>query len=32
VFTAVTLHGVPAVALVTALGSSRNAIYKAANL
>jgi RNA polymerase sigma-70 factor, ECF subfamily len=29
VFTAVTLHGVPAVALATALGSSRNAIYKA---
>ena len=29
VFTAVTLHGVPAAALATALGSSRNAIYKA---
>ena len=29
VFTAVTLHGVPAAALAAALGSSRNAIYKA---
>jgi RNA polymerase sigma-70 factor (ECF subfamily) len=29
VFTAVTLHGVPAAALATALGSNRNAIYKA---
>ncbi len=29
VFTAVTLHGVPAAALATGLGSSRNAIYKA---
>ena len=29
VFTAVTLHGVPATALATALGSNRNAIYKA---
>ena len=29
VFTAVTLHGVPGTALATALGSSRNAIYKA---
>ena len=29
VFTAVTLHGVPAAALAPALGSNRNAIYKA---
>ena len=29
VFTAVTLHGVPATALAAALGSNRNAIYKA---
>jgi RNA polymerase sigma-70 factor (ECF subfamily) len=29
VFTAVTLHGVPAAALAAALGSNRNAIYKA---
>src|SRR5271169_5451922 len=29
VFTAVTVHGVPAAALAAALGSSRNAIYKA---
>jgi RNA polymerase sigma-70 factor, ECF subfamily len=29
VFTAVTLHGVPAAALATALGSNRDAIYKA---
>ena len=29
VFTAVTLHGVPAAALATALESNRNAIYKA---
>jgi RNA polymerase sigma-70 factor (ECF subfamily) len=29
VFTAVTLHGVPAAALPTVLGSSRNATYKA---
>jgi len=29
VFTAVTLHGVPAAALATVLGSNRNAIYKA---
>ena len=29
VFTAVTLHGVPAAALTAALGSNRNAIYKA---
>jgi len=29
VFTAVTLHGVPGAALATALGSNRNAIYKA---
>ena len=29
VFTAVTLHGVPATALATVPGSNRNAIYKA---